>query len=124
MTDWSELREALRERSGGYCEACGWPLPVSEWAAHHRLLRSQGGKDELVNLIAIHHSCHNMARNSIHDAPEAAYKAGQLVRMGSEPASTPLRLPDGSWCFLQAFRAPDGRPQTAYQPIPTSEEYP
>lgn len=60
---------------------------------HHRKLRSQLGKDELSNLLAIHHHCHNGSTTSVHLSPAPAYERGQLVRSWDDPAITPLILP-------------------------------
>jgi 5-methylcytosine-specific restriction endonuclease McrA len=54
------IRQGVLERSQGRCEACGKPIS-GDWECHHRLLRSQGGKDELSNLLALHLDCHAKA---------------------------------------------------------------
>lgn len=90
--------EIVLERAGFYCEACG--SSGSDFALHHRQLRSQGGKDEPCNLIAIHHACHNLGTNSIHLKPAKAISLGQIVPSWSEPSEHPLQLPDGRKVLL------------------------
>lgn len=80
----SGMAEARREsfgRSGGLCALCvaGNSVVVSVATdAHHRKLRSQGGKDEAANLLPVcswhHHSV-------IHGYPEVAKEQGWIVPM-------------------------------------------
>jgi hypothetical protein len=56
------IAEIVLNRAGNYCEACG--LPCSDFALHHRQLKSQGGKDEVCNLIAVHQICPSWATPS------------------------------------------------------------
>ena len=88
-----KVAETVLARAKGYCECCG--LPCDEFALHHRRLRSQGGKDEVCNLIAVHHSCHNLGTNSIHNRPGIAKVKGWIVPSWADPAEYPLHLPDG-----------------------------
>lgn len=99
MTNWAKIRDQLFERCSGYCEKCGQPLGQT-WASHHRKLRSQGGKDELANLVALHHFCHNTGRNSVHMQPRASYANGLMVRSHDNPGIVPLRLLDGTMVLL------------------------
>lgn len=80
---------------------CGLPSPVLP-AVHHRKLRSQGGKDTPANLLALHHSCHNLGTHSVHLNPSLAYERGWLVPMGYEPEEYPVTLPDGRRVLLTA----------------------
>ena len=93
-----EIAETVLDRAGNYCEACG--NVCADFALHHRKLRSQGGKDEVCNLIAVHHKCHNLGTDSIHLSPAKATKLGQIVSSWDEPAEVPLHLPDGSKVLL------------------------
>lgn len=63
---------ALAERSGGVCEVCHSSRAVHP---HHRLMRSQGGRDALENLLHVCGWCHRM----IHDKPALAYERGWLI---------------------------------------------
>lgn len=81
-------------RAGNYCEKCG--MPCDDFALHHRKLRSQGGKDEPCNLIAVHHKCHNLGTDSIHNQPEKSRVKGWIVPSWAEPSDYPLHLVDGS----------------------------
>lgn len=88
-------REALWERCNGYCEKCGFPLFPTNWAAHHRKLKSRGGTDDLCNLMAVHHFCHNLGTDSIHLNPAFAENNGWIVSSWDDPATAPITLSDG-----------------------------
>ena len=90
--------DIVLERAGFYCEACG--QSGDNFALHHRRLRSQGGKDEPCNLIAVHHACHNLGTHSIHLKPAKAKQLGQIVPSWCEPNEYPLQLPDGRKVLL------------------------
>ena len=97
---WGALRQLVWERAGGRCERCGLTLPP-EWECHHRKLRSQGGRDALVNLIALHMRCHNAGETgSVHHSPGKAYDLGYLVRSHQTPEATPLLLHGKRWVLL------------------------
>ena len=98
------FRQLLYERCRGYCEVCGYPVPPGNWAAHHRLLRKHGGKDELVNVLCLHHSCHNGTTHSVHNQPKRSYDNGWLVRSWADPATTPLTL----WKRRTVLLTPEG----------------
>ena len=85
-----KIAETVLNRAKGYCEACG--LPGDDFALHHRKLKSRGGKDEVVNLIAVHHKCHNLGTDSIHLNPETATVKGWMVPSWADPAKYPLHL--------------------------------
>ena len=93
-----EIAEAVLNRAGNYCEACG--LSGADFALHHRRLKSQGGKDEVCNLIAVHHKCHNLGTHSIHMRPKLAIDRGQIVPSWAEPSAFPLTLSDESKVLL------------------------
>lgn len=93
-----KIAEIVLERAGNYCEVCG--KVGSDFALHHRKLRSQGGKDEPSNLIAVHHVCHNLGTNSIHLNPSRSMKNGWIVPGYAEPTEFPITLPDGSNVLL------------------------
>lgn len=93
-----KIAEAVLNRAGNYCEACG--QSGSDFALHHRRLKSQGGKDEVCNLIAVHHKCHNLGTNSIHMRPKVAIERGQIVPSWASPAEFPLTLSDDSKVLL------------------------
>lgn len=84
-----KLRELIYERSGGYCELCCYPLADS-WAIHHRKLRSQGGQDEAVNLVALHHWCHNLGTKSVHLNPKESTERGYIVPSWGNPKEIPI----------------------------------
>ena len=80
-----ELRALLWWRCEGYCEKCGIGLNRLAFAAHHRVLRAQGGKDEVTNLVALCHFCHNLGTRSIHSNPAQSYKEGWMVHNWQNP---------------------------------------
>lgn len=100
------LRERLYERCRGYCEKCGWPLGTN-WAMHHRVLQSR--VDDIRNVLALGHDCHNGKRGSVHLSPINAIYAGYIVRQpeGTDDlaivtaaASTPVLLHGNKWVLL------------------------
>jgi len=96
----TDLREIVWLRCGGYCERCGIPLHENDFALHHRKLKSRGGKDELSNLVALHHYCHNLGTDSVHLNPEDATREGFMVASWSNPEETPVTLGDGRMVLL------------------------
>lgn len=93
-----KIVEIVLERSNGFCEMCG--LRGEGFALHHRKLKSRGGKDEVANLIAVHHKCHNLGTNSIHLNPERATVKGWMVPSWANPAEYPLHLYDAEVVVL------------------------
>lgn len=93
------LREQVFERCQGYCEKCGGSLPES-WALHHRKLRSQGGKDSVQNLVALHHACHNMGTDAVHLNPASAVRDGFIVPSWAKAESTIVTLAGGNSVIL------------------------
>jgi len=104
-------RKALYERCKGCCEFCGGALPEN-WAAHHRKLRSQGGKDDLDNVVALHHECHNLGTNSVHLNPQKSYEDGFMVHSWQNPKTTPLKLTRFWWVIL----TPEGEYEGSSEP--------
>jgi len=95
LADWKSLREMVLTRCQGYCELCGLAL-TDNFALHHRKFKSRGGKDEINNLIALHHACHNLASFSVHMNIKKATESGHVVSRHAEPNNIPLHLPNGS----------------------------
>ena len=95
----SNLRQTLWLRCDGYCERCGIRLD-NAWAMHHRKLKSRGGKNEIMNVLALHHHCHNLGTDSVHLAPEKATEAGYLVSSWENPQVVPVTLGDGRKVLL------------------------
>lgn len=94
------LREAVYERAGHCCDMCGQILSVKSWECHHRRLRSQGGRDEPENLLALHHSCHRDA----HSHRDWARDCGYIVHSGDDPATQPVLRHGWRW----QIPTPDG----------------
>ena len=79
------VRDAVKKRSGGLCEACGRDGANH---MHHRKLRKQGGEHTLENLIHVHAvPCHH----EIHAHPARSYALGLLVHSWDNPADVPVR---------------------------------
>jgi hypothetical protein len=98
-SELNKMRDIVYARCKGYCEKCGNALPES-WALHHRKLKSRGGKDEVCNLVALHHGCHNLDTDSVHGNPCWADQIGLMVGSWQDPNECPLTLPDGSIVIL------------------------
>ena len=74
------VREAVDRRSGGRCEYdLGGRCRDPARQMHHKLMRSQGGKHFVENLlhVCVHH------HRWIHDHPAMAYELGYLIRRGA-----------------------------------------
>lgn len=63
----------VKSRAGGSCEICK-SAPVHH--IHHRLLRSQGGKNTMSNLLGVCWLCHT----EVHNNPEWSYEHGYLLK--------------------------------------------
>ena len=88
-----QVAETVLARARGYCERCG--VPSHDLALHHRKLRSRCGKDEVSNLVAVCHKCHNLGTESIHLNPRKATAKGWMVPTYGETELYPLHLADG-----------------------------
>jgi len=52
--NWKAMCVEVQERSGGMCEGCGrWIGTITPSNVHHIKYRSQGGKDNIENLICL-----------------------------------------------------------------------
>ncbi len=54
-----KMRQKVFDKAGHLCEVCRGPGDFRGLAIHHKIKRSQGGKDELNNLILLcgrHHA--------------------------------------------------------------------
>lgn len=76
----SDVKQALLERSLGRCEVAWDGLRCTRAGdhAHHRLRRSQGGTDDVDNLLWVCAPCHAQ----IHSWPLASYARGYLLHRG------------------------------------------
>jgi hypothetical protein len=89
------MRGAILELAGGCCGMCGRALP-GYWECHHRRLRSQGGRDEIANALALHFACHDFA----HDNRTWAWVRGYIVHRPDEPATRPVLRHGRVWQLL------------------------
>lgn len=83
------VEELLQARARGRCELCGQPLR-DRCQRHHRKLRSQGGLDDVANLVLLHPNCHN----TVHANPLWAQDHGWIVKSRRNPATVPITLHD------------------------------
>ena len=96
----NQLREIVYARSRGYCEKCGKPISEDNFALHHRKLKSRGGEDIVSNLVALHHECHNLATDSVHNNPEQSEHNGLMVGSWQDSWECPVTLPNGDIVIL------------------------
>jgi predicted restriction endonuclease len=83
------IRQGVLERSNGRCEGCGQRLDPDTWECHHRKLRSQFGKDELSNLLALCLPCHVLAHSKRRAFGEPN---GLIVASWQQPEEVPVLL--------------------------------
>jgi hypothetical protein len=67
------MRELVLARAMGVCEICRW-APIAH--LHHKLRRSQGGTNDLSNLLGVCLDDHEF----LHANPAYSYEKGWLVR--------------------------------------------
>lgn len=89
------VRAAVYARAGGRCDRCRTPVPADEWQAHHRMLRSRGGRDTLANLVALCLTCHEW----VHAHPRHATLHGLMVASWEDPAALPVHLHGRTWAW-------------------------
>lgn len=74
---WHRSRTWCEDRAKGRCEAGASPDCRGRGCqAHHRHMRSQGGSDDVANLLWVCEPCHTY----IHGHPAESYEAGWLIR--------------------------------------------
>lgn len=88
---WATQRETIAARAGYACEHCGANLNVTGLEAHHRKLRSQGGRHGVDNLAALCPESHRW----VHANPSAAVLLGFICPRESNPAMRAVVLHDG-----------------------------
>lgn len=93
--NWSKLREAVLARAGGCCDFCAFAIDPTDWECHHRRLRSQGGFDEMPNLVALHDACHSR----LHDNRAMARDTGFIIHRPDDPAHTPVLRHGRTWAI-------------------------
>jgi 5-methylcytosine-specific restriction endonuclease McrA len=71
------VREAVLDRAGRVCEWCH--RPGGRLVIHHKVRRSQGGKNRIEDCVALHALCHLY----VHSNPAEAQQRGMLVPVGS-----------------------------------------
>lgn len=88
---WALIRAEAWGLWSGRCAVRGDPLPWEQCHGHHRLMKSAGGPNTLVNCLPVCARCHER----IHRAGDAAYDAGWLVRSWLDPADVPVLTSSG-----------------------------
>lgn len=96
MTISPKTRRQLRERADNYCEVCGLAFATN---AHHRKNRSQGGGDELSNLMFLCGSGVTGCHGQITEHPAESYINGWSVRQPRNPLHVPVMY-RGGWVTL------------------------
>jgi 5-methylcytosine-specific restriction protein A len=98
----NEVRQLIRERSGGVCEiqAVCQGRAASTWQIHHRRPRGMGGTkrpetNQAACGLGVCGDCHRLAESQ----REMALANGWLVRQNQTPATIPL-LYRHRWCLL------------------------
>ena len=80
LAEYKQARDEVKNRANLRCEIRVWDICEGRvHQIHHKLRRSQGGTNDLDNLLAACNSCHQYA----HDHPVEAYAKGWLIRSGS-----------------------------------------
>lgn len=116
--NWTVIREALWQRSGGRCEVSGIPLDPDTFDAHHRRNKGMGGtdrddRDALTNLLALDPAVHNGGPSSVHGSRRVSQARGYLLPKHVDyPGMWPVLLHGRRWVLLGG----DGR----YYPAPAS----
>ena len=77
-------REQIRERDLWRCARCG---SATELHVHHRILRSQGGRDTFDNQVTLCAACHEW----VHRNPLLAQAEGWLLKANSRPGTVAVR---------------------------------
>lgn len=106
----SDVVDAILERAGHSCEACGSPIGDRrgvDWSVQHRRPRAMGGTrwagiNLPSNLMILcgsattPGSCHEFAETR----RSAAVAAGWLVLSHEDPATVPVLITRNRWCYL------------------------
>ncbi|HEY6363176.1 MAG TPA: hypothetical protein VI585_00155 [Candidatus Binatia bacterium] len=65
--EWAQRKEAVRKRSGGFCERCLW----GDYEATHHLTYANIGNEPLEDLLGVCNACHEyLSAKSDHDPRE------------------------------------------------------
>lgn len=84
------VRQIVSQRSRGICEGCHAARATE---MHHRLFRSRGGRDEVVNLLHLcgwgnHTGCHGVAHSG-----RRGEQNGWALPSSTDPADAPENRP-------------------------------
>jgi hypothetical protein len=93
---WEQFRQDVYARGEGICDLCATWIPWDDYECHHRRLRSQGGLDEMANLVALHKfPCHD----ELHHQRQMARETGFIVHRPDDPAHTPVLRHGKTWAM-------------------------
>lgn len=87
------VRVELYNANDEHCPHCGKWFALAGADVHHRKERSQGGTNDVDNLILCPHDCHM----DIHANPARSYELGHLVRRGDDPSAVRVREVTPGW---------------------------
>lgn len=87
------VRQALLERQNGCCPHCDRPMRIEAAHVHHRLKRSQGGTNDMDNLLLVEATHHQ----DIHANVARSYELGHMVRRGDDPSAVRVRPISPHW---------------------------
>lgn len=80
LAEYKQARDEVKNRASLRCEIRVWDICEGRvHQIHHRLRRSQGGSNDVDNLLAACNSCHAYC----HDNPTESYAKGWLIRSES-----------------------------------------
>jgi hypothetical protein len=92
---WTAVRRVVWVRCEGRCERCGTALEAGAWDCHHRKPRARGGRDEVVNAVALCPSCHTGGPLAVHRRELPAGARGLMLRRHENPALVPVMIHTG-----------------------------
>ena len=92
--EYLALKQRVYDRAGRLCERCG--TGRRRLTPHHRKLLSQGGRDEITNMLSLCSICHD----EVHDEPTDSMVNGWIVPSYGDPAAEPVLLFDGRKVLL------------------------
>lgn len=92
------ILDLIGDRDYRRCVRCG---VIGAHNRHHRLLRSQGGRDLGSNLISLCGSGTTGCHGWVHANPEQAQRGGWVVRSDMDPHHVPLLCFMRGWVLLR-----------------------
>ena len=114
-----KVRGLIHARSGGFCEACGRPLPDGRGQCQHRVARGMGGsRNPLLGTAANGADLCGTPSSGCHgrceDRDEDMYAMGFWLWSWEDPLAKPILRHGLTDSGVKAWLTPDGR--YSYQP--------